>query len=84
MLIKTIKRKHVILYNSLLSNIPPGIYDERRKSSILTFPNQESVNIIDLYSWGYVILILIYYSKSERIIGIPLYISAACRSCSFW
>ncbi len=46
-----------------LSNIPPGIYNERLKSSILTFPNQESVNIIDLYSWGYVILILIYYSK---------------------
>jgi len=50
---------------SLLSNIPPGIYDERRKSSILTFPNQESVNIIDLYSWCYVILILLYFFKRK-------------------
>ena len=50
---------------SYLSNIPPGIYDERRKSSILTFPNQESVNIIDLYSWCYVILILLYFFKRK-------------------
>jgi serine/threonine protein kinase len=67
--ILSLPRKLIVSYvrmdeYSLLSNIPPGIYDERRKSSILTFPNQESVNIIDLYSWGYVILILIYYSKS--------------------
>lgn len=68
--ILSVHRELIVLYVLMddydyLSNIPPGIYDERRKSSILTFPNQESVNIIDLYSWGYVILILLYFFKRK-------------------
>jgi hypothetical protein len=68
--ILSVHRKVIVLHVRMkeydyLSNIPPGIYNERRKSSILTFPNQESVNIIDLYSWCYVILILLYFFKRK-------------------
>lgn len=42
-------------------NIPPNINDTRIKySNNFTLPNREYANIIDLYSWCYVILILLW------------------------
>lgn len=45
-------------------NIPPGINDIRRDilrdNSNFTLPNRELANIIDLYSWCYVILIMLW------------------------
>ena len=41
-------------------NIPRGINDKRKKSfGVVTFSNPDYLNIIDLYSWCYVILILL-------------------------
>jgi len=42
-------------------NIPVGINDIRRKNgNNFTLPNREHANIIDLYSWCYVILIMLW------------------------
>ena len=51
-----------------LYNVPPVIYDKRRASSIFVLPNQAHVNIIDWYSWSYVILMLlwVFTSKSKK------------------
>lgn len=46
-------------------NIPPGINDIRRKNgNNFTLPNREHVNIIDLYSWCYVILIMLWVVRN--------------------
>lgn len=46
-------------------NIPPGINDLRNEhSNVFTLPNREHANIIDLYSWCYVILILLWVVRN--------------------
>ena len=48
-------------------NIPPGINDLRNEhSNVFTLPNREYANIIDLYSWCYVILILLWVVRNEN------------------
>jgi serine/threonine protein kinase len=48
------------------SNIPPGINDKRRDgNNSFILPTQVHVNIIDLYSWCYVILIFLYVFKRK-------------------
>ena len=47
-------------------NIPVGINEERvRSMNNLTLPTRENVNIIDLYSWCYVILILLWVVRNS-------------------
>jgi serine/threonine protein kinase len=47
-------------------NIPLGINDLRNEhSNVFTLPNREHVNIIDLYSWCYVILMLLYFVRTN-------------------
>jgi serine/threonine protein kinase len=46
-------------------NIPVGINETRvRSSNNFTLPTRENVNIIDLYSWCYVILILLWVVRN--------------------
>jgi hypothetical protein len=47
-----------------ICNIPPGINDLRTQNVNFTLPNREHANIIDLYSWCYVILILLWVVRN--------------------
>ena len=47
------------------SNVPHEIYRAWKDNKFFTFPTQESVNIIDWYSWSYVILMLLYVFKRK-------------------
>ena len=65
------------------SNVPHEIYRAWNDNIfIFTFPTQESVNIIDWYSWSYVILMLLYVFKRKPVAGFNEFVYRALLAIS--